>query len=376
MGKRGKREAKTQHMLSSNSSSSDEESTESETSEDSGRQTILSSAASNAILSFSTSSDSSWKKIKKKFFGTVIKTHWDKPVLPLTLISFALFVVTAICLAVLASKIVTLESTDSSEAIGVLSHRLRQTFTSKLKALNGREESKGVLTTAAMTNFTSCADIFHKNPSSSSGYYLIRSPDNILSSVYCGREKSCGNGTEGWRRLSKVDLDNCPTGFKTQLLGGYLKGCVVKDHEPSCTSVLFSSSHMKYFQICGKIEGYKVENLQSLHGGYNRKDSGLNGIILEASSKHIWSFTGSKCDCRRRLRFENEHYTCSHSECDVFASTCKELLWRDFKCGALRSWFHRIFTNSISTGIKLSVCQDGIKTKKHIPIAFLEFYVR
>ena len=62
-------------------------------------------------------------------------------------------------------------------------------------------------------SFCSCSDILHHTPSSSSGYYLVRSSTGQVTSVYCDMTRTCGSITGGWMRVAELDVNNCPTGL-------------------------------------------------------------------------------------------------------------------------------------------------------------------
>ena len=58
----------------------------------------------------------------------------------------------------------------------------------------------------SLNSFSSCSNILHHNPSSSSGYYLVRSSTGQLTSVYCDMTRTCDNITGGWMRVAELDV--------------------------------------------------------------------------------------------------------------------------------------------------------------------------
>ena len=71
----------------------------------------------------------------------------------------------------------------------------------------------------------SCADIFKSAPSSASGYYRIRSSTHNDVTVYCDMTRTCGNITEGWTIVSKLDM-NVPSVPQCPQYPSALQACV------------------------------------------------------------------------------------------------------------------------------------------------------
>ena len=90
---------------------------------------------------------------------------------------------------------------------------------------------------------TSCAAILLTNPSSSSGYYSIRSSNGSNVRVYCDMTLSCGNITGGWMRVAELDMtDNntqCPSTL-IQRIDSNKRTCATNSSSASCTSVIYS----------------------------------------------------------------------------------------------------------------------------------------
>ena len=96
-----------------------------------------------------------------------------------------------------------------------------------------------------LNSFTSCSDILHHNPSSSSGYYLVMSSTGQVTSVYCDMTRTCGSITGGWMRVAELDVNNCPTGLIPRSFNGR-KTCIRSENAPGCTPVLYGLLNIPY----------------------------------------------------------------------------------------------------------------------------------
>ena len=105
---------------------------------------------------------------------------------------------------------------------------------------------------------TSCEAIHKKWPNKPSGYYRIADSNGTVHTVYCNMENLC-NLEGGWMRIANLNMTqttSCPTGFRL-----YTNGSVRACGHPvtssgSCVGKIFSSSGIKYSQVCGKVIGY------------------------------------------------------------------------------------------------------------------------
>ncbi len=150
---------------------------------------------------------------------------------------------------------------------------------------------------------TSCAAILLLNPSSSSGYYSIRSSNSSPVSVYCDMTLSCGNITGGWRKVAELDMtDNsnqCPSTL-TQRIDSNKRTCAINSNSASCAPVIYSIDAIKYSKVCGKILGYQFSTLNAFAGVNRLIDSSIDSNYVDGISlthgrprKHIWTFVGS-----------------------------------------------------------------------------------
>uniref|UniRef100_A0A1X7SLS2 Fibrinogen C-terminal domain-containing protein n=1 Tax=Amphimedon queenslandica TaxID=400682 RepID=A0A1X7SLS2_AMPQE len=105
---------------------------------------------------------------------------------------------------------------------------------------------------------TSCEAIHKKWPNKPSGYYNISS-NGTVHAVYCNMENLC-NLEGGWMRIANLDMTkaiSCPTGFRLYTNGGVRACGRPVTSSGSCVGKIFSSSGIKYSQVCGKVIGYQ-----------------------------------------------------------------------------------------------------------------------
>ena len=107
---------------------------------------------------------------------------------------------------------------------------------------------------------SSCEAIHKKWPNNPSGYYNITSNNGSVHQVYCHMESLC-NSTGGWMRIANLNMtegDSCPNGFRMYSKGGVRACGRPATSSGSCVGKIFSSSGIKYSQVCGKVIGYQV----------------------------------------------------------------------------------------------------------------------
>ena len=235
---------------------------------------------------------------------------------------------------------------------------------------------EGISGNGYLPNTASCGDILHRNLSSSSGYYLVRSSTGQLTSVYCDMTRTCGNITGGWMRVAELDLDHCFTGLRSQSFDG-VRTCVVSEDRAGCTSVLFSSFNSQYTSICGKIRGYGVGTVDGLYRERTLRgsigDNYLDGISVSSDGSHIWSFVAGDCTCNYKPPFIGNDWTCDGTGCSE-GNFCNKLLWNSSICGE-GDLFLKQFSSSTTADINVTVCRDEPRDNEGIAITVLELYV-
>ena len=246
------------------------------------------------------------------------------------------------------------------------------------ETLSSNEESlKEIILLNDIQSPTSCADILHRNSSSSAGYYLVRSSTGQLTSVYCDMTRTCGSITGGWMRVAELDLDHCPTGLMSQLFNG-TKTCIRSEAESGCTSVLFSSFNIPYSKVCGQVRGYAVGTVDGIYGNGNQRitDNYLDGVSITSNMTHIWSFVAANnCECSYTLPpFISDDWTCDGTGC-MAGVFCNQLLWNTSRCGGESTPFFRRFSESTTVDIEMRVCRDEHRDNEDIAISSIDLYV-
>lgn len=125
-------------------------------------------------------------KAKKKFLNSVpVDPVVDNLALPQAVVAAGLLVMVIIMFALVHAKISALDSsTDKPEALQTFSSELLGNFSARIDKLKRRIRFNSTQLTTIF-KFSSCAKIYRHNPSSSSGYYTVRSRTGHLISVYC-----------------------------------------------------------------------------------------------------------------------------------------------------------------------------------------------
>ena len=231
---------------------------------------------------------------------------------------------------------------------------------------------------------SSCAAILEQNSSSISGYYFVRSTSTQLRSVYCDMKRTCGNITGGWMRVAMLDVQNCPLELQQKTFNDNITTCVVREDDPGCTSIFYSSLDIPYSRVCGRIRAYKVgtpDGFTRMHGIESKINNNyLDGISITINTStnrtHVWSFTASVYSCTSPPSFVNNDFACDLSPLCDFPSLCGPLLWKSQQYGGnVSSWLKELPFPHVSD-IEVRVCQDQMRSDEDLAITTLELYVQ
>ena len=243
-----------------------------------------------------------------------------------------------------------------------------------------REESlQGYQRLNGIYHSSSCESIWLHNPSSPSGYYVLRLGTGHLISVYCDMNRTCGNSsTGGWRRVAKLDVNNCPEGFRSEEIDG-LKTCIVIEDEPNCTAILFPYTGMPYSRVCGLVRGYAIGTVDGISRnrrtrGDNINDNYLDGVSVTVNDMHIWSFVAGDCMCSYTKPFMSNDWTCDGIRC-MFNYTCNEYIWDHRICGEQTPFLKKLPVNTTGA-MKVRVCRDEPRGNEDIALTALELYAQ
>ena len=266
--------------------------------------------------------------------------------------------------------------------------------------------------------FPSCAAILKLSPSSSSGYYNIRSSNGSAIIAYCDMTRSCGGITGGWMRVDELDMrddsSQCPDNL--ELSTSPRRTCRIENEDDDdsyiCSSDIFMVNKLEYSEVCGKIIAYQVgipdafaENFIDINTYY------VDGIILThgmSPKQHIWTFAAAgneddedpnlKCPCINTAISSNISMTAppppfvgNNYFCDTAAVTGRDRmfyeedpLWDGEGCGPQNTccsfnnppWFYRELPQSTTDDIEMRVCRNEDRDNEDIAIEVVEIYVR
>ena len=227
---------------------------------------------------------------------------------------------------------------------------------------------------------SSCSIIQSSNPSSTSGYYFIKSDAGQLRSVYC-LQNSCGSFSGGWMRVAQLNVQKCPVNLESKTFMG-ITTCVVNRDEAGCVEVRYSVLDVRYSKICGRIRAYTIGTPDGfLHPGgtfRNRKltEDYLDGIsVISSSLKHVWSFTAGRCECSDSNKPSYvDKWTCDKSIGCRKGKLCNPLLWSSQECGTQNSYFNKDLPDS-TDDIIVRICRDQDRLDEDLGITTIELYV-
>ena len=209
--------------------------------------------------------------------------------------------------------------------------------------------------------------------------------------------------------LNMTDSEcNCPDELSLYSKGGVHACGRPVTSSGSCVGTIFSSSGIKYSQVCGKVIGYQV----GWTDGSRRSDSNIknnintyyvDGVSLTHGSprKHIWSLIcgtdgndSTKCPCASHETqpapsFVGSNYYCesgltgSHPIFGKFYSS--DRLWDGKDCGRSESaccqrplipWFYKSIGYYTTDYIEMRICCDEGTNDEDVPVEQYELYVK
>ena len=262
-----------------------------------------------------------------------------------------------------------------------------------------------------MIHSSSCSHISLLNPSSSSGYYWIRSSNGSAVHVYCDFNRQCGcGGPSTWTRVAFLNMSDpnqvCPSNWNT--ISSPVRTCGRGlNSSTGCTSVFYPIFGIPYIRVCGRIatfqHGYTYAFQPSFTTAVGIDGPYLDGVSLTHSSKgsrhHIWSFASTAravrlsnsdvCDCtncNNRPSFVGNNFFCEtinhnstfstnmHSDDSVF--DCDGSCMSSKTCCLFNNppWFCRTLPQYTTDDLEVRICKDG--NDKDIPIQLLELYIQ
>ena len=311
------------------------------------------------------------------------------------------------------------EQSNSRDTINDLM-QLAQAIDERLNNSNARIIDRLDSLTDAVGNFScpdnccnslpsSCEAIHKKWPNNPSGYYNITSNNGSVHQVYCHMDRLCNLGG-GWMRIGNLNMMNsesdCPDRFSLYSKGGVHACGRPATSSGSCVGTIFSSSGIKYSQVCGKVIGYQVGWTDGL---YKAATNSINkhyadGVSLTHGDprKHIWTLiSGTRangqndCPCASVSRhlppsFVGSDYYCesgyqgnSDPTLGVFHSS--DRLWDGKDCGSsetaccqrpLIPWFYKSIGYYTTDYIEMRICCNEGTNDEDVAFEQYELYVK
>ena len=223
----------------------------------------------------------------------------------------------------------------------------------------------------------SCHAINMFQPSSTSGYYWVRSSSGSSVRVYCDMTTSCGNVTGGLTRVAILNNENrhqlCIDNFMTT--NGNTR-CIRSTPMAGCSSIVFPVMNIPYSHICGTVQAFWFGTPEGFTGNQRSSNTTIDGNYVDgisltygtSSRTHIWTFIAEdNQDCPGEVPgYVGNHYSCLNNEfsCTSSSSLCY-------------SPFFRLLQELVTQDIELRLCRDQHRDHNHegIYLGNLEIYV-
>ena len=226
-------------------------------------------------------------------------------------------------------------------------------------------------------------------------------------------ERLCNLGG-GWMRIGNLNMMNsesdCPDRFSLYSKGGNRACGRPATSSGSCVGIIFSSSGIKYSQVCGKVIGYQVGHTDAAAEKPTNIKNNINtyyadGISLAHGNprKHIWtlmsgardrSSNANKCPCGSigsspAPSFVGSDYYCESgyqgNKPNVGVFYPSDSLWDGKDCGSsetaccqrpLIPWFYKSIGYYTTDYIEMRICCDEGTNDEDVPVEQYELYVK
>ena len=224
----------------------------------------------------------------------------------------------------------------------------------------------------------SCRAIHILQPSSTSGYYWVRSANGASIRVYCEMTKSCGNITGGLTRVAVLNNETRPL----LCIGDFVTAnhntrCVQTTENPGCSHIIFPLMNITYSHMCGTVESYWFGDPDGFSGRPSSttiNDNYVDGISLTygniSNRNHIWTFIA------------DQGQSCP-GEVPEYVGNSYSCLIRDKLCPSnTNPCSHMFFTQlqqPVTENIEMRLCRDNHRTdtpsREGIFVGDLDIYV-
>ena len=257
----------------------------------------------------------------------------------------------------------------------------------------------------------SCQYVAETHPSAPSGYYWVKSFNGSAVNVYCDMARHCCGSTGGWTRVAYLDMTDttqqCPEGLT--LRSGPKRTCELI-FPYRCTSIFYSSHHIQYIKVCGRVRAYQYGAPLAFYRYYYYYDTTIDDNYLGAMSithgespkKHIWTFAAAVdetrsdkyvCPCTktdtpytgRVPPFIGNDYFCDSGSGEVFQYGrfySEDPLWDGEGCGPTSSccqfnsppWFCNELPQPTTDDVEVRVCRND--HLRSTPYEHIELYIQ
>ena len=258
-----------------------------------------------------------------------------------------------------------------------------------------------ITTSKAPVNFITSCNMLPK--SSPSAYYWIVSSNGSTIRAYCDMQKTCGNITGGWMRVTSLDMSHpsskCPSSF-----------CLSTTSPRTCQRCRNNAAYPKetydvgvtYSHVCGRVIAYQVGKTTGYSSSFERKFDGVS-LFVRKPKVSIWSFvaasqvnyksTRNVCPC---INPNDKNITLpppyirSNYFCDTATYVAqpgvfynKNPLWDGHECMGTNMccsfnsppWFHRILPQPTAEAIVMKIGMKKDPRIKDVGIEVVDIYV-
>ena len=225
----------------------------------------------------------------------------------------------------------------------------------------------------------SCQAIHIFQPSSTSGYYWVRSSNGPSVHVYCDMTMSSGSVTGGLTRVAILNNETRPQ-FCTEDFWTVIENtqCVRSTADAGCSNIIFSVMNISYSHICGRVQAFWFGAPDGFTGSERSSttinDNYVDGISLTygtSNKTHIWTFIAAKFESNQNCPRQVPGYVGDHHSCLKPESSCTS------SSSLCYSPFFRQLQEPVTEDIELRLCRDQNRESGNegIYLGNLEIYV-
>lgn len=240
--------------------------------------------------------------------------------------------------------------------------------------------------------------------------------DSVLPQLQASLAPSPCQGL-GWTKVAHMDMRNtsqdCPNEWVTAFDNGKRFCKRISVNGPSCGSVLFSTTGLKYSQVCGRVIGYQYGSTEAFdqyiaHPSSSTIDTPyIDGVVITRGNprEHIWSFASGYdevrdnnwvCPCVNEARlqsnivpaFVGENYFCESGATtyNIFQNLyyTNDPLWDGQNCTSPNNccqhhsppYFSASLPETTCDDLEVRICSNRDSNEEDVPVELVELYVK